>query len=126
MSAWNCRLSKVYLGSKEYDNEEDAILQGNDKRILVPRKFFVFLKENVFSLYERNEVYLAVESKEKSKFPGMTFLFQRTILYYTKIIYVKIVFLGICTNIFYYILVINFSNQQFNRILIIKIINVFI
>ena len=75
MSAWNCRLSKVYLGSKEYDNEEDAILQGNDKRILVPRKFFVFLKENVFSLYERNEVYLAVESKEKSKFPGMTFLF---------------------------------------------------
>ena len=75
MSAWNCRLSKVYLGSKEYDNEEDAILQGNDKRILVPRQFFVFLKENVFSLYERNEVYLAVESKEKSKFPGMTFLF---------------------------------------------------
>ena len=54
MSEWNCRLSKVYLGNKEYDNDEDAILQGNDKRILVPRKFFIFLKENVFSLYEKN------------------------------------------------------------------------
>lgn len=54
-SSWTFNINKVIVGNDEYDNDQIAYLQGNDRRILVPSRFFKFLKEKVFDLYVKND-----------------------------------------------------------------------
>lgn len=54
-SSWAFNINKVIVGNDQYDNDQIAYLQGNDRRILVPSKFFNFLKEKIFDSYVKNE-----------------------------------------------------------------------
>lgn len=52
---WGCALTKVKVGNKMFDNVEPSYFQTNDKRILVPKRFMAFMKENYFNAYIQNK-----------------------------------------------------------------------
>lgn len=83
--SWGCRLTKVIVGNDVYDNDEYALLQGNDRRVKVPSKFFNYLKEKYFNEYEKEGVcryrqilrfnfYECLYNKTDN-FPSFTFVF---------------------------------------------------
>ncbi len=83
--SWGCRLTKVIVGNNVYDNDDYALLQGNDRRVKVPSKFFNYLKEKYFNAYEKEGVcryrnilrfnfYECLYNKTEN-FPSFTFVF---------------------------------------------------
>ena len=59
-NSWGCRLTKVIVGNNVYDNDDYALLQGNDRRVKVPSKFFNYLKENTLMHMKKKE-YVVIE-----------------------------------------------------------------
>ena len=52
---WGCSLTQVKVGKVRFNNVESSYFQTNDKRILVPKRFMTFMKENYFNAYIKNK-----------------------------------------------------------------------
>lgn len=65
---WNIALSKIIVNDKVYQKNQIAYFRTNLQRILAPRKFILYLRDNLFAPYIKNHTCLFLDNDLFSRF----------------------------------------------------------